>query len=128
MCMWSSVLLMGGEQGGDPIFFIMMGLLFVVMYFFMIRPQQKKAKEQKNFLAELKKGDKIVTAGGIHGRILKVDDDSFLIEVDTNTKLRIDKSVISLDFTKAATEGSNGKSDNKGEKDKDVEKGEKPKK
>jgi len=67
----------------------------------MIRPQSKKAKDQKNFLNEIKVGDKIVTIGGVHGKILKVDDDTYLIEVDSNTKLRIEKSVISLDFTRA---------------------------
>ncbi len=72
------------------------------MYFFMIRPQTKKAKEQKNFIAEVKKGDKVVTAGGIHGKVAKVNDDTFLIEVDGGTKLKVEKSVISLEFTKAA--------------------------
>lgn len=67
----------------------------------MIRPQSKKAKDQKNFLTEIKAGDKIVTIGGVHGKILKVDDDTYLLEVDSNTKVRIEKSVISLDFTKA---------------------------
>lgn len=76
-------------------------LFFLILYFFMIRPQSKKAKDQKNFLNEIKVGDKIVTIGGVHGKILKVDDDTYLIEVDSNTKLRIEKSVISLDFTRA---------------------------
>lgn len=71
--------------------------------FFMIRPQSKKAKEQKTFLDGLKKGDKVVTIGGIHGKVLKVADDSFLIEVDASTKLKIEKSAVSYDFTKAAT-------------------------
>ena len=94
-------------QGSNPLpTFIFMGAIFVVMYFFMIRPQTKKAKDQKNFIAELKKGDKVVTIGGIHGRILKVNDDSFLVEVDSNTKLKFDKSVISLDLTKSSTETS----------------------
>lgn len=104
--------LMGGNpQGGfDPGMLIMMGLVMVVFYFFMIRPQSKKAKEQKNFLESLKKGDKVVTIGGIHGRILKISEDSFLIEVDANTKLKVEKSAVSFDFTKAATAGNtNGK-------------------
>lgn len=67
----------------------------------MIRPQSKKAKEQKIFLSEIKVGDYIVTIGGIHGKILRVDDETYLVEVDSNTKLRIEKSVISLDMTKA---------------------------
>ncbi len=76
-------------------------LFFLILYFFMIRPQSKKAKEQKNFLSDIKVGDKIVTIGGVHGKILKVDEDTYLIEIDTNTKVRIEKSVISLDFTRA---------------------------
>ncbi len=96
-------LMAGGPEGAgfNPAMLIMMGLVMVVFYFFMIRPQSKKAKEQKTFLDNLKKGDKVVTIGGIHGRILKVNDDSFLIEVDANTKLKLEKSAISFDFTKA---------------------------
>src|SRR5690606_36074969 len=99
------MLLMGGSpQGGGPDigFFVMMGGLLLVMYFFMIRPQSKKAKEQKNFLAELKKGDKVVTIGGIHGKILKVDETTLLVEVDATTKLRIEKSAVSVESTQAA--------------------------
>jgi len=93
----------------------MMGLVMVVMYFFMIRPQTKKAKDQKNFINEIKKGDKVVTIGGIHGRVAKVNDDTLLVEVDGTTKLKIEKSVISIEFTKAAntrtgTEKENGSS------------------
>lgn len=76
-------------------------LFFLILYFFMIRPQSKKAKEQKAFLNEVKVGDKIVTIGGVHGKIVRVDEDTYLLEVDTNTKVRIEKSVISLDFTRA---------------------------
>lgn len=99
------MLLMGaGPQGGGPdmSFLLMMGALLVVMYFFMIRPQSKKAKEQKNFIEELKKGDKVVTIGGIHGKILKVDEGSFLVEIDTNTKIRLDKNSVSVESTQAA--------------------------
>lgn len=92
----------GGAESGSGFttigFFV---LFFVILYFFMIRPQTKKAKDQKNFMNDLKAGDKIVTVGGIHGKIVKVDEDTFLVEVDGNTKLRIEKSVISLDYTKA---------------------------
>ena len=103
------MLLMGGNpQGGfDASFFLMMGGLFLVMYFFMIRPQQKKTKDQKNFIEELKKGDKVVTIGGIHGKIVKVDEDSLLVEVDTNTKLRLDKASVSMESTQAAGKKGN---------------------
>ena len=103
--------LMAGQEGGNPMgMFVMMGAVMIVFYFFMIRPQSKKAKEQKTFLDGLKKGDKVVTIGGIHGKILKVGEDSFLIEVDASTKLKIEKSAVSYDFTKAAgTATSNSK-------------------
>ncbi len=93
----------GAESSGSSSFMSIafFVLFFLILYFFMIRPQSKKAKEQKSFLTEIKVGDKIVTIGGVHGKILKVDEDTYLIEVDTNTKVRIEKSVISLDFTKA---------------------------
>ena len=90
----------------------MMALVMVVMYFFMIRPQTKKAKDQKNFINEIKKGDKVVTIGGIHGRVAKVNDDTLLVEVDGTTKLKIEKSVISMEFTKAANSRSSTEKEN----------------
>lgn len=78
-----------------------MVLIMVVFYFFMIRPQVKKAKDHKKLVEELKKGDKIVTTAGIHGRIVDMNDTTFLIEVEGGTKIRFDKTAISLDATKA---------------------------
>jgi preprotein translocase subunit YajC len=80
-----------------------MVLIMVVFYFFMIRPQVKKAKEHKKLVAELKKGDKIITTAGIHGRIADMNDTTFLIEVEGGVKIRFDKSAVSLDATKAVT-------------------------
>ena len=80
--------------------FVFMGAIFLVFYWFMIRPQTKKANQQQKFIQELKKGDRVVTNGGIHGRILKVNDDTVLLEVDQNTKLKVEKSVVSMDFSK----------------------------
>jgi len=68
--------------------------MVVVFYFFMIRPNLKKQKEQKNFRANLKQGDKIVTIGGIHGKILEVTDTTVLINSE-GTKIRMEKSAIS---------------------------------
>lgn len=78
-----------------------MVLIMIVFYFFMIRPQVKKAKDLKKMVAELKKGDKIVTTAGIHGRIIDMNDTTFLIEVEGGSKIRFDKSAVSLDATKA---------------------------
>ncbi len=80
-----------------------MVLIMIVFYFFMIRPQVKKAKDHKKLVGELKIGDKIVTTAGIHGKIVGSNDTTFLIEVEGGTKIRFDKSAISLDATKAAT-------------------------
>jgi|SRR5687768_18587513 len=85
----------------DATFIGFIFLMFMIIYFTMIRPQTKKAKEQKLFLDNLAKGDKIVTLGGIHGRIVELNPDHLLVEVDTNTKLKIEKGVVSLDFTRA---------------------------
>ncbi|GAB1474856.1 preprotein translocase subunit YajC [Bacteroidota bacterium] len=84
---------------GNWSFLIMMGLIFVVMYFFMIRPQQKKQKELAKFRNSLEKGDKVVTLGGIYGVVAEVRDQYVLVEVDSNVKLRIDKSAIVKDIT-----------------------------
>jgi preprotein translocase subunit YajC len=80
---------------------IMFGLIAVVFYFFMIRPQVKKSKDQKKYVNELKKGDKVVTTAGIHGKIADITDAYFLVEVDNGVKIRFDKSAISLEASKA---------------------------
>ena len=80
---------------------IMLGLIIIVFYFFMIRPQVKKQKDQKRFVEDLKKGDKVVTTSGAHGRIAEVGDTTFLVEGESGHKTRYDKSAISLDASKA---------------------------
>ena len=65
-----------------------------VFYFFMIRPQQKKQKEQKNLLGNLKKGDVVVTIGGLHAKIYTVEESTVTLEIDKGVKLTIDKSAI----------------------------------
>lgn len=79
--------------------FIPLILVIVVFYFFMIRPQLKKTKEQKKFRENLGKGDKIVTIGGIHGKIHDVQESTFIIEVEGGHKLKIEKSAVSMDFS-----------------------------
>jgi len=73
---------------------LMIGLLFVVMWFTMIRPQTKQAKQHRDLVAGLSKGDRIVTVGGIHGVIRQIDERTILLEVDGGTKLRIDKGKV----------------------------------
>lgn len=79
---------------------VMILLIIVVFYFFMIRPQMRKSKQEKIFKESLLKGDKVVTIGGLHGRIVEVNDTTFIIEVDQNVKLRVEKSAISAEATK----------------------------
>ena len=88
-----------GQQGGGMSFWIMIIALFFVMWLFMIRPQRKQQKELEKFRAELKKGDKVITAGGIYGSILEVIDRTVLLKVDGETKLRVDKGSIVRDNT-----------------------------
>lgn len=71
----------------------------------MIRPQSKKAKEARTFMEGLQKGDKVVTIGGIHGKILKADDTSVLLAIDVNTKVRVEKTAISHEYTKLLNSG-----------------------
>ena len=80
--------------GFNPSFFIMMGLIFVVFYFFIIRPQKKREDTRKQMIGAVKKGDRVVTVGGIHGKVLSVEDTSLLVEVDQTVKLRFDKNAI----------------------------------
>ena len=91
----SIFLMMGGNQQGGVASLIPMILIIVIFYFFMIRPQMKKAKEAKKFRESLSKGDKIVTIGGIHGKITDVAETTFIIETEGGAKLRIEKSAVS---------------------------------
>jgi len=72
-------------------------LILIVFYFFFIRPQTKRNKEQKKFREALKKGDKVITIGGIHGKILEVRETSVVLEVGNQVKMTVEKSAIGLD-------------------------------
>src|SRR5918994_404470 len=90
----------GGGFGGFQ--FIFLGLMILVFWLFFIRPQAKKAKNQKKFIEDLQKGDKIVTIAGIHGTINKVNEDGTLhIEVSPGMYIKIERSAISMDWTAA---------------------------
>ena len=88
-----------GQQGGGWQMWIMLALIFVVMWFFMIRPQRKQQKELQNFRDSLKKGDKVVTIGGIYGTVCEIKEGSVLIGVDNNVKIRVSKQALVKDFT-----------------------------
>lgn len=74
---------------------IMLLLILGIFYFFMIRPQMKKQKELKKFRESLQVGDKIVTIGGIHGKILEVNTDNVLLACEGGTKIRVEKTAVS---------------------------------
>ena len=71
--------------------------IVIVFYFFMIRPQQKKAKEQKKFLENITKGDSVVTIGGIHGKVVSVEGDVVVLDVDRGTKLTVNKASLTVE-------------------------------
>ena len=75
---------------------IMFALIFAVMYFFMIRPQLKKQKNERNYRSSLRKGDSVITIGGIYGKIIDIKEDSFIIEVHSGGKLKVVKTSISM--------------------------------
>ena len=75
---------------------IMFGMIFAVMYFFMIRPQIKKQKKEREYRSALKKGDSVITIGGVHGKIIDIKEDAFIIEVHAGTTLKVVKSAVSM--------------------------------
>ena len=94
------ILLQASSGPGSASSFIMLGLMGVVFYIFFIRPQQKKQKEQKKFTQEVTKGDLVVTLGGIHGKILSLDDETITLEIDRGSKMVIDRGSISMESSK----------------------------
>ena len=89
------------QVGGGMSLWIMLALMFVVMWFFMIRPQRKQQKELEKFRNELKRGDKVITSGGIYGTVDEVKEKTVLLKVDGDVKLRVDKQCLVRDYTEA---------------------------
>lgn len=88
------------QAGGSSFQFIFLGLMILVFWLFFIRPQAKKAKQQKSFIENLQKGDKIVTIAGIHGTVNKVNEDGTLsLEINPGSYIKIEKSAISMEWT-----------------------------
>ncbi len=98
----NQVLLQAAPGGGGTVQLLLMGGIILVFWLFMIRPQAKKAKEQKKFVENMQKGDKVVTIAGIHGAINKINEDGTLqLEVNPGSYLKIEKSSISMEWTAA---------------------------
>ena len=90
-------ILLNTESGGNPLIFFV--LVFGVFWFFMIRPQVKKQKQERKFRENLKKGDKIVTSGGLHGKVVEVSEKTVKIDVGSSITLKFDKSGISSELS-----------------------------
>jgi preprotein translocase subunit YajC len=98
-----NVILLQASGGSGYAQILMMVGIFVVFYFFMIRPQQKKTKDQKTYLTSLKKGDTVVTIGGLHGKIVSLDDETVVLEVGRAVSMKFDRSAISMESSKRAS-------------------------
>ena len=88
------ILLQAGSSGMSSL--IMFGMIFVVMYFFMIRPQINKQKKEREYRSALQKGDKVITIGGVHGKITDIKENTFIIEGHGGTTLKVEKSAVSM--------------------------------
>lgn len=96
----ANLFLMGAPGEGDGVMsFLPLILIIIVFYFFMIRPQLKKQKEQKKFRESLTKGDKVVTIGGIHGKIAELKESTVIVEIANDVRLTVERSAISSDFS-----------------------------
>ncbi|HOP59039.1 MAG TPA: preprotein translocase subunit YajC [Bacteroidales bacterium] len=84
-------------QNNPLVTFLPLILVFVVFYFFMIRPQMKKQKEMTNYRNSLKKGDKVITTGGLYGRVLEVKDNYVMMDAGGDVKLKVDKNALLKD-------------------------------
>ena len=105
------ILLQAAADGGSAYSsIIMIVLLIAIFYFFMIRPQSQKQKKINEFRAGLKRGDKVITAGGIHGRIRDIKDNSIVIlEIDDNVKIKVDLNSIYQSVADAVETGADAK-------------------
>lgn len=94
-----TIFLQAATDGGMLPQLLMFGAIILVFYFFMIRPQQKKAKDQKKFREELTKGMHVVTIGGLHGKLVELEEATVTVEVDRGVRLTFDRSAISPEAT-----------------------------
>jgi preprotein translocase subunit YajC len=96
-----------GAEAPNPLISLMpLILMFVIFYFLLIRPQQKKQKDHKKMLSELKKNDQVITSGGIYGTIVNIKDNTYVIRVDDNVKIEVSKTAVS-GVTKRAEKSAN---------------------
>ncbi|MBO6051175.1 MAG: preprotein translocase subunit YajC [Bacteroidales bacterium] len=91
----------GQGAGGGSMTLIFILLLLLIFYFFMIRPQQKKQKQIEEYRSKLSKGDKIITIGGLHGKITDVQEKVFVVEIADGVKITIEKAAVAVDENEA---------------------------
>ncbi len=101
-----------GQAGGFTAF-VPLILMFVIFYFLLIRPQQKKAKEQQNMINNLKKGDRIITSGGVHGTIMSLGDTTVSLEIADNIKIKINRGNVAGLMQKPSSAPSKKEKNNK---------------
>jgi len=99
-------ILLQAPAGGGMSNFIFIGAIILVFYFFMVRPQQKKVRDQKKFRESLTKGSQVVTVGGLHGRVVSVEDTTVVLEVERGLRLTFDKTAIASEKTVASPEAT----------------------
>ena len=97
--MFGSIILLQASGGAGVINLVFLGAMFLIFWLFLIRPQAKKQKEQKNFSESIEKGDEVVTASGMLGRINKIEDNIVTLEVGNKTYIRVTKGAISKEMT-----------------------------
>lgn len=107
--MTTLTILLQAAGGGAMSQLLMILLMVVVFYFFMMRPQMKKAKLERAFKDSIEKGAKIVTIGGVHGKVTEVHENTFILEIADGVKVKIEKSAISAEASKQYTEGNSKK-------------------
>ncbi len=103
------VLLQDGAGGAGTMNIIMIVALIAISYFFMVRPQQKKQKEIRKFREAISKGDRVITAGGIYGRVSDIRDTTFELEIDKGVKITVDKGSVYPSAADANTEDTKNK-------------------
>lgn len=104
----AAFLLMAQPQGGNPTdslisTLIMFALIIGIFYFMILRPQQKRQKERQKMLEAVKKGDKVVTAGGLHGTVAGLDEKTILLQVADNVKMKFDRSAVNTIIRESET-------------------------
>jgi preprotein translocase subunit YajC len=97
----------GGQNPTDSLIstLIMFALIIGIFYFMILRPQQKRQKERQKMLDQVKKGDKVVTAGGLHGTVAGIDEKTILLQVADNVKMKFDRSAVSVVLREGETSG-----------------------